>query len=988
MDPSKDADRERALCVGFGDLSAWDIFADQPWWALIDIRDMLNIFHPLSLPVTGNAAGASRTLALPAGWRPPFALRFFCADDYFADAEKHKAGQPGTESFFEHRFKQVLVDDTVIWERDVIDENTHGSQTIFQVDVTSCITPGRPFKLTFRAFDKISTLERNDRDVWFIGGTWYSTHIPETEQEPRFHTSVWFADPVVGEKQAVEAVPPGVRPHDTVVAERHRARWPMPPRGGPMPSPARLEFVALTAIPSPGFPITCGIPMPSGALQDARAVRLRDSAGADLPVQTRVSGIWPDGSVRFLLLNAIAPAGAVSGEAFQLRFNEGEGTGPQAPAQVQRNGQRLTVDTGAIRLELGGHSERLIDAVRLAGQERPVLTDLSARVSILENGVATPVRTVRRRLDVVDEGPVAVRVDMTGSLEAGGQSIGRFIFRLYAYAGLPTVQTHFRVFIDVGVEEPLEVTDLALVATLPGGVRGRTDVGVVDGDPLQLNAGSVSLRQEMHKRFTWCAGDALPGEGEKAQGWIAASGANGRVQASMWRFWQQYPKSLAAHGDTLEMGLFTPTGTEPSYRPRFGEARRHDVWFTFSEEAVESGTEKALGLLSDEPPRLFDREWFCLSGAIGVLDPNWFENQPRIARWVADTYGDISTGRVTGRFGVRHFGDMPYRDEGQWMNGYWATVQGALNWGLASGDPHWLQRSFEIARHIADVDCVHIPPSHPDWDLWDGVTCALGKDHSTHSGNVRWPAFQIGESLVLHYWMTGDPDSLDAAVANAEYLIRSRAGLGSSEARSQARPLLTLLRVWQATDDRKYRDAATRYLDLKFQTEHVLDWRRGAYLQPTYQNWRCASAGLDSMYAHNIYEYYRLTGDLDAARLVVAVADSVYAESMLPQEEAIGSFVFYVRYSRNSWYYTQMAMLFFMAYDLTEDIRFLRAGRAAFERYLLCKHPEGDTYYQPFNNFGWIDPEFGGWVWEFRDVPTKPFQIMNQTPDPDPANYR
>ncbi len=83
-----------------------------------------------------------------------------------------------------------------------------------------------------------------------------------------------------------------------------------------------------------------------------------------------------------------------------------------------------------------------------------------------------------------------------------------------------------------------------------------------------------------------------------------------------------------------------------------------------------------------------------------------------------------------------------------------------------------------------------------------------------------------------------------------------------------------------------------------------------------------------------------------------------------------------------------MAMLFCMAYDLTEDLRFLRAGRAAFERYLLCVNREGKPTYQGFHNFGWLDPELGGWLLEFKDIPTRAFTIKGQTPEPDPANYR
>jgi hypothetical protein len=991
---SASSDQRRRLSLTFADRAAWKVFADEPWWALVDIRDMLNVFHPFSLPHTGNAAGASRKVTIPAEWKPPFALRFYCADDYFADAEKHKPGQLGTESFFEHRFKQALVDDVVVWSRDVTDDNVFGSQTIFQVNIGPYVTAGKPFTLTFRVFDKVSTLERNDRDVWFIGGTWYTAGDGKTEEEPRFHTAVWFADPVIGEQAAVAAAPAGTRPHEAVVAAGHRARWPIAPPSEQMRPPAKLELVAPAAIPAPGFPITCGIPMPPGLLTDGRAVRLRDRSGRDLPIQTRAAGWWPDGSIRWVLLSTIAPADAAPGDRFRLWLNEGRGPAPQVPLKVVRRGQHLSIATGPIRLELGRDPKALIDAVYLTGNSQPALTDLAVRMSVAVDGATTPVSATWQRIEVIDRGPVAARIELSGSLRAAERHIGRFLFRLYAYAGLPSVQTNFRIFDDVKPEPyrgtaddaPLDVTDLALVAHIPGGIRGETAIGIEGAQPLRSGPGGLSVLQDSDDHFAATTNGGPMAEGRHAQGWISIS-SGGCVQASVWRFWQQYPKSLKADRQSLEIGLFAPSEKARLYRPRFGEAKRHDIWLAFSRDAREPDTQKALGLLADEPPRLFDGEWFCLSGGVNLLDPHWFDNQPQLKQYIANAYGDVSTGRVTGEFGIRSFGDMPYGAKGQWRNGYWAMVQGALNWGLASGDQRWLQRSFEIARHIADIDCIHIGAGHLDWSEWAGITCALGYDHSVHNDLAKWPAFQIGESLILHYWMTGDPESLEAAVANAEYITRSRAGLGSSEARSQARPMLTLLRVWEATGNRKYREAAARYLDVEFQRQHVMDWRRGAYIEPTYENWRCISAGLDSMYAQNAYEYYRLTGDVRAAQLVVAVADSVYAESMLPQEEGLGSFIFYVRYSRGAWYYTQMALLFHMAYDLTEDIRFLRAGRAALARYLLCADSKGNRMYQPFHNFGWLDPEFGGWQRHFRRVVTEPFNITSQTPIPDPAHY-
>ena len=64
--------------------------------------------------------------------------------------------------------------------------------------------------------------------------------------------------------------------------------------------------------------MTVGIPVPPGVLRDANAVQLIDSAGQPLPVQTQATGVWPDGSVRWLLVEAIAPASAKPGDKLSL----------------------------------------------------------------------------------------------------------------------------------------------------------------------------------------------------------------------------------------------------------------------------------------------------------------------------------------------------------------------------------------------------------------------------------------------------------------------------------------------------------------------------------------------------------------------------------------------------------------------------------------------------------------------------------------------
>src|SRR6516162_5985930 len=55
--------------------------------------------------------------------------------------------------------------------------------------------------------------------------------------------------------------------------------------------------------PRRGEPVSCGIPWPRGVLTDPSKLWLSDSRGQAAVLQTRVLDRWPDGSVRWLLVD-------------------------------------------------------------------------------------------------------------------------------------------------------------------------------------------------------------------------------------------------------------------------------------------------------------------------------------------------------------------------------------------------------------------------------------------------------------------------------------------------------------------------------------------------------------------------------------------------------------------------------------------------------------------------------------------------------------
>ena len=52
-----------------------------------------------------------------------------------------------------------------------------------------------------------------------------------------------------------------------------------------------------------GQPVTLGVPLPRGSLRDPAMLRLLDSESNPVPLQTTALSHWPDGSIKWVLLD-------------------------------------------------------------------------------------------------------------------------------------------------------------------------------------------------------------------------------------------------------------------------------------------------------------------------------------------------------------------------------------------------------------------------------------------------------------------------------------------------------------------------------------------------------------------------------------------------------------------------------------------------------------------------------------------------------------
>jgi hypothetical protein len=111
-----------------------------------------------------------------------------------------------------------------------------------------------------------------------------------------------------------------------------------PPRAGSGTRPTGPLAVPLVvhgaATGSSSQPVTVGLPFPRGGLQDTGPLSLLGAAGQPIPVQAEPLARWPDGSMKWLLLDFVCPGGGpVVGRWTLLR--EARVNGRVGPARLR-----------------------------------------------------------------------------------------------------------------------------------------------------------------------------------------------------------------------------------------------------------------------------------------------------------------------------------------------------------------------------------------------------------------------------------------------------------------------------------------------------------------------------------------------------------------------------------------------------------------------------------------------------------------------------
>lgn len=613
---------------------------------------------------------------------------------------------------------------------------------------------------------------------------------------------------------------------------------------------------------------TTGVALPRTWCRDTSTLRLVDSGGVSLPLQSRVLERWSDGSVRWVLLDFQCRVD--KGSSLELR-NEAGVAVIDEPLTVRSTAYGATVATGDCIFSFAAGGASPLSAVAIGGID--VLDPQRTRFCVRgRNGAEWPVRF--DRLSIEEDGPLRVVVALSGEVQAD-VPLG-LTWRVELFAGQPAVRIrvalhnpqaarHTDGFWELGDVGSVLLQRVAFeIATAARAGEAPVRMSAERGMPFADHELPLLIHQESSGKANWNSAAHLNREGRvplRYPGYRLSSGDRSyeaahasptivvgsspqSVASTSRLFWEVFPKAYSVTADGV-LGLELLPSVDDLHELQGGEQFTHEFVLAFG-----SGDETTLEAFRSPSTVVVDPEWWAACSDVTHLAPVHDSQAPyeilvRAAIEGNDTFLD-KRDRID-EYGWRHYGEL-YADHENGTratdppivshyNNQYDALSGFIVQFMRSGDRRWWALARDLATHVAHVDIywTEADKSAYNGGLFWHTAHYVDAGRSSHRTYPRSPGVAGGgpsiehnysTGLLLHHLLTGDPTSREAVLRLARwtadmddgartpfrFLSRTPTGLASATGtvdyhgpgRGPANAIQTLLNAYRLTSDRAW----------------------------------------------------------------------------------------------------------------------------------------------------------------------------------------
>lgn len=660
-------------------------------------------------------------------------------------------------------------------------------------------------------------------------------------------------------------------------------------------------------------PCFVSIPFAKGVLTDAKSICLLQNDCA-LPMQTKVTSTYEDGSIRYLFVRFMAdlPANKGTDISCVLQRASSESTSSLICKETQ-NG--YAVSTGAVSFEVEKNSSHLFHSVDTFGKHYdkecfagPFLTNTSEDYYQMSFD----------DWNIIESGDVCVILSCKGHLLCDQKTALPCEVRLTAYAGKSWIDTSVRLVNTT--DDPLEITSYGFSIKETSDTTARTCVASSNyKTDFLIGEHGETLEKEITAQMLLNQGNEHFSEVFYGTFFADYNTSKGGVCGTVYQAFQNYPKAVRALSTGIELLLVPESDNPVIMQSGMAREQRFQLYFHSSDEPLsEINNRSIIYQMPDRP----------------ILPSKIYENagvMPDIFIHAKDFDTEcalIQCGDSHARgYGMMNWGDTPdmnYTAQGRghgrliWTNNEYDFPHACMLMFARSGIRRFLDYCLVTANHQIDVDVCHYSTDpllrDGQWEHTEGHT-VCGKIECSH----EWV-----EGILDCYHATGDERYYETAIGIGENILRlldtpKYEKEGSFSARETGWALRSLTALYVETHDRKWL-AKSDWIVNQFK-----EWAQtyGGWLAPYTDNTVIRVPFMISVAVGSLMRYYRAIPREDIRTMILDAVDDMIENCLLEN----GLFYYkelpsLSRLGNNPLILEALAI----AYELSGNKRYLQAG--------------------------------------------------------------
>ncbi len=604
-------------------------------------------------------------------------------------------------------------------------------------------------------------------------------------------------------------------------------------------------------------PVRFGLPLARGVVSEAEEIGL-EIEGREVPLQARTLSRWPDGSVRWALVDFQADLDLRRDITLNvIRRERADPIRFPTLVSVSRSGESAEVDSGEVTLTVGP------EAITLKPGSVGSQIALEIRASEKRYGALTPGPISVTRLR---EGPLVTELSLALPCLAGDSHVLDLEIDFRVFAGKPHLHADVRA---LSRDEDIELTELSLLvlprASEAPDLRAFTKMGRAEVSPTELRYNFGITERHDPIWYEDCPDPC----------WARWSAGGLGVAASIRNPHRHFPVGLSATKEGLRLDL-QPSDEEPFHMYPW-MAKTHEVYISLAPPDRSDYELTFDSALFQRPVRpVCGPDYYARCGAFGDIFP---ESRKYPAQ---EALISISLRERTVGVGKMHYGDEPnfgytYDQRGHgrmvWTNCEYDTPRMLLMQYARTSNRSWFEAADAAARHLMDIDFIR-HSENPRWS--GGMSCHEG-DHRVAA--YAGPSHEWSEGLIDYYHLTGDERALETALSVGDNVCRYIEDgefdrIGTYALRELGWGLTAITSCLRATGDERFR--ATGLRAIRILKRWVEDFGGLADVDPfpdesgEVKPLRVARDAFISLTLNGINRFYVASGEEEARELFLA----------------------------------------------------------------------------------------------------------------------